>query len=166
MDTTNTISLLSAVVAFISLLLGCYYANDARKSAERANRFSSGMLENDVRRLIIEAKTRFEDLATELENLLNGRSVDELSDAEKKLFNQKKLRFQSRIEEVLNSYEQACGKYIDEKIDKNRFRKDYTSEVQRIFSDKKSFYDLLHPQGTSKFKALWKVYEEWFNLEK
>jgi hypothetical protein len=124
------------------------------------------MLENDVRRLIIEAKTRFEDLATELENLLNGRSVDELSDAEKKLFNQKKLRFQSRIEEVLNSYEQACGKYIDEKIDKNRFRKDYTSEVQRIFSDKKSFYDLLHPQGTSKFKALWKVYEEWFNLEK
>jgi len=60
--------------------------------------------------------------------------------------------------------ENACSLYIDNKIDKIRFKKLYFSEIKRIIEDKshQAFY---YPEAISKYQATWKVYREWDILE-
>ncbi len=69
----------------------------------------------------------------------------------------------SAVEDNLNAYEDACGKYLDGKIDKTRFKKTYNSEIQNLYTGEKSMIaDLMLPDATSNFQAIWKVYKEWY----
>lgn len=68
------------------------------------------------------------------------------------------------LQEILNSYEVACSKYLDNKIDKDRFKKTYTKEITDLFGNKSPYESLL--SKTNAFHALKKVNEEWNNLEK
>ena len=67
------------------------------------------------------------------------------------------------LEDVLNAYDEACAKYIDKKVDTERFKKLYVTEIRNLVEDNntKSYYVM--PQ--SKFQATVKVYREWNNLE-
>ena len=55
-------------------------------------------------------------------------------------------------------------KYLDEKIDKVRFKKSYHTEIRQLVESEKlqSYFNPV----TSKFKGILKVYDEWNNLEK
>ena len=67
------------------------------------------------------------------------------------------------LEYVLNVYDEACAKYIDKKVDRERFKKLYITEIRNLVENDstKSYYVM--PQ--SKFQATVKVYREWYNLE-
>lgn len=67
------------------------------------------------------------------------------------------------IAEFINSYEEACSKYIDKKVDRKRFKKMYFHEIKNIVENNtfKSYF-----QFGSKYNSIKKVYNEWFNLEK
>lgn len=67
------------------------------------------------------------------------------------------------IEQLLNSYEEACAKYIDSKVDKKRFKKTYFDEIKNIVEsvELNEYFKF-----GSKYDAIKMVYEEWFNLEK
>ena len=70
----------------------------------------------------------------------------------------------SAIEINLNAYEEACAKYIDNKVDKERFKKNYMVSIRQEVenpTNKERFN-----ATTSPYKAILKVYAEWFNLEK
>lgn len=64
----------------------------------------------------------------------------------------------------LNAYEEACAKYIDNKVDKSRFKKSYYASICNIV--KSGLYDALLDTKKTNFHALLTVYEEWINLEK
>ena len=98
---------------------------------------------------------------------MDGRRSDELKAQDKRRLEILEKAFRSAVEDNLNAYEDACAKYVDGKIDKERFKKSYISEVQRLCAEKTSVItDLMHPDTTSKFQAIWKVYREWHIHEK
>ncbi|MBI4834808.1 MAG: hypothetical protein HY811_08335 [Planctomycetes bacterium] len=73
--------------------------------------------------------------------------------------------FDSTVENNLNAYENACAIYIDGKIDKDRFKKTYKTEIRQLVENEgmKRYFE---PATTSRFKAILKVYKEWEDLEK
>ena len=70
----------------------------------------------------------------------------------------------SYLEQELNTYDVACAAYIDKKIDRKRFKKTYSSEIQNLFEKGEATKKLLDRAG--RYNAIKKVYEDWFNLEK
>ena len=68
-------------------------------------------------------------------------------------------KINSLMEDVRNAYDEACAKYLDGKIDKERFKKMYYYEITQIVVDEnnKSFYVL--PQ--TKLMSTVEVYNEW-----
>ena len=64
----------------------------------------------------------------------------------------------------LNAYEEACAKYIDNKVDKKRFKKNYQAPITSIV--KEPMYNKFFNPNTSNYRAILKVNQEWNNLEK
>lgn len=70
----------------------------------------------------------------------------------------------SYIERELNTYDVACAAYLDKKLDKTRFRKTYSTEIQNLFENSDGVKKILERNG--RYNAIKKVYNEWFDLEK
>ncbi|KUP25790.1 hypothetical protein [Paenibacillus sp. DMB5] len=123
---------------------------------ERNNQFMSGQTELQLNQTIEETKRHLMNVAFKIADL--PESVD---DNVKSMLDS---LFKAAIESNANAYETACGLYIDDKIDKARFQKLYHIEIRRIIEDA-SFNNLFHPQDTSKYRAIWRVYKEWNHQE-
>ena len=63
-------------------------------------------------------------------------------------------------QEYLNTYEELCNKYIDGKVDKDRFKKDYKLPLKQLF-DMEQFKEELNPEK-SPYKGILDVYKEWY----
>ena len=59
-----------------------------------------------------------------------------------------------------NAYEDACGKYLDGKVDKNRFKKLYNVEIRRLVEDEP--YKRYYENNQSAYTSTLTVYREWF----
>lgn len=59
-----------------------------------------------------------------------------------------------------NAYEDACGKYLDGKVDKNRFKKLYNVEIRRLVEDEP--YKRYYENNQSAYTSTLAVYREWF----
>ncbi len=171
---------ISAFVAAVSAIVSFYYAHKAHHSnleaaknastanehARRANAIAIGQAENELRRDITAVRIRFEDICSAAEEITQGRSPDQLSEVEKARLKPIILRQKSACEDYLNAYENASTKYLDNKIDTTRFEKSYASEIRNLFEPStNAFSSYLHPEGVSRFKAIWKVYKKWNDLE-
>lgn len=62
-------------------------------------------------------------------------------------------------EDVLNAYDEACAKYNDKKVDRERFKKMYFHEIRQLVEDE----DLSEKYNSvsSRYTATLKVYKEW-----
>ncbi len=168
-----SVEVVSAIIAVLSAIVSAYFANEARKSdtqanghAKKANDIAVGQAENELRRDITAARIRYEDASAAAEEVVQGRTPDKLTEADKLKLRQIQTRQKSACEDYLNAYENACTKYIDGKIDRDRFEKSYASEIRNLFEPPtNAFAPFLHPEGVSRFKALWKVYRSWNDLE-
>ncbi|MEG0237829.1 hypothetical protein [Cetobacterium sp.] len=107
----------------------------------------------------------------QVELQIHTKIVDSKKDINKFIYesnkNDKKIKIlimESLIENELNTYEEACNKYLDNKIDKKRFRKSYLNEIQALFNAQSTKGKLT--DYTSKYNAIRKVNEEWNNLKK
>ncbi|WP_157416965.1 hypothetical protein [Bacillus cereus] len=69
----------------------------------------------------------------------------------------------SLIENNLNAYEEACAKYIDNKVDRDRFKKMYKVEIRNLVE--KEELEIYFNGVKSRYKAILKVYKEWEDLE-
>ena len=106
------------------------------------------------------------DVMRDLEILSNGRQPHELTEADKKRAIDAGGRLTVAREGYLNAYDKACAAYRDNKVDKSRFKKDYHDEINNLVAgvNADSFRALLQPKGV-KYRAIWAVYDEWFDLE-
>lgn len=116
----------------------------------RYNKLVQGQVEMQIRERITNARIRYEDLTIQYNEELNNDLIISV--------------FESAKEEFLNSYDEACRKYLDKKVDKERFKKSYFVEIQSIVKND-NFKEKYDSQSTD-YKATVKVYNEWFNLEK
>lgn len=137
---TIIISILSFILSLFSLIL-------SRINTIRIEKISYGQSELSIRESITLAKNK---VAEAIKNTTDNNP-----------YNNQIVKF--AIEELLNSYEEACAKYIDKKIDKKRFKKMYNDEIKNIVesNELKKYF-----QFGSKYEAIKKVYNKWFNLEK
>lgn len=138
--------IISVVIGITTFITTCTTINLSFKY----NKLVQGQVEMQIRERITNARIRYEDL-----------TIDHLKELGDKLIQQV---FESAKEEFLNSYEEACQKYLDKKVDTKRFKKTYTNEIQSIVKNEnfKAKYDC----QSTPYKATVKVYQEWFNLEK
>jgi hypothetical protein len=143
----------------------------ARQSAETARQSAEttmGQAETSLRQAISQSRQRMSQLGVEIGTLLNGRRRDELNASDTRRLSAYEGPFKEAMEDNLNAYEDACAKYIDNKIDRVRFKKMYVHEIQKLCEcdAEHPHYSLMNPEGASKFQAIWKVYREWHHHEK
>jgi len=137
-------------------------ADNARASATRANDIATGQAETNLRQAISAARQQLEAAGIALSSFgVEYPNPNALQKEHKKTL---QLAFNNSIENYLNSYEDACGKYIDGKIDQTRFRKIYNDEVRNL-CEQEAYRNLMHPSDISHYKAIWAVYRRWHDLE-
>ncbi len=147
--------------------------HEAAKALEVAEKAQTqaqvGWLELQLRVFISSRRDKIHEADRDLASLRQGRDPAELSATEKVHFKDIFDRFFSAHEDLLNAMEQACRHLRDAKVEPESFRLMYDSEIRRITVEAvegEPFYKLMYPREKSKFRAVWAVSDEWFNLEK
>ena len=167
MDAAAWISLGSAIVSVLSLLATILFSSLASRSAARAHSTTVGAAETALRQALSTTRHRVADLAIQISTLVDGRRPDQLLAQDNRRYTSLQKVFCEAVEDNLNAYEDACGKYIDGKIDRDRFKKNFISEIQNLCIQKdNAISGFMHPEPTSKFQAIWRVYREWHIHEK
>ena len=123
------------------------------------NKISQGQAETQMRELIMGAR---QEVSICSEKLVNCALADNKHSSQLQTVYQK--MFDTAQEDLRNAYEEACSRYLDEKVDKERFKRMYYSEIQNLVENKDQieYFDTVK----SRYKCILKVYKEWFDLEK
>ncbi|MEN6489060.1 MAG: hypothetical protein ABFD66_09325, partial [Smithella sp.] len=173
---------ISAGISLIGVAGSCYFANKARQSSIAANNEASraneiareqnviamGVAETTMRDSIARASAAFQDVSMKIIDIFHGRTnLCDLDTQEQAYIGAYQKVLGSAVEVMINSYEEACAKYIDGKLDKDRFKKMYFLEIKRLCDENNlEFKKKMHPADTSPYQAIWKVYREWYHFEK
>ncbi len=142
----QTSDMITLIIGIASLITAC----GTIVLSFRYNKLVQGQVEMQIRERITNARIRYEDLILQYKEKLGDELIRNV--------------YESTKEEFLNAYEEACQKYLDKKVDKNRFKKSYFTEIQSMVKNE-SFKQKYDTQSTP-YKATLKVYKEWFDLEK
>lgn len=136
---TDWIAIIISIIAFGFSLFSFFKSNSLTK----------GQVEMQIREMISSAKWRYADLGIQFskdnQNLTLASSTT------------------AALEDVLNAYDEACAKYIDNKVDRERFKKLYVTEIRNLVEDENTKRYYVMPQ--SRFQATVKVYRKWNNIE-
>ena len=110
---------------------------------------SQGQIQLEIHQMISQTKRDVLDIALKIQ----GNQTGIVQQA-----------FETAREMNLNAYEEACSKYLDGKVDKERFKKNYHVEIRQLVenANNKDKFNAV----TSKYKCILAVYAEWNNLEK
>lgn len=115
-----------------------------------AIKVTKGQVEIELRNMITSSRERYEDILIKFKENKEERLKEVYENI-----------LESSLENYLNSYDEACSKYIDNKVDKVRFKKNYSDEIKNNVENFEEKYT-----QTSRYKATIKVYNEWNNVEK
>lgn len=111
---------------------------------------AQGALETQVRAAISDAYKQVVDMAVIVQ---------------KDPGNEEYQRIYKSTEEVYrNAYEDACAKYIDGKIDKERFRRFYLLEIRRLVEEEP--HREAYATNQTAYDCTLKVYNEWHHPER
>jgi len=130
-------------------------SKDMKELQEKSLKLNMAQTELYIQELLVSARKISLDMTLEKLKL----EVDPNSNIQASLSD---TLMKHTLQEVLNSYEVACMKYLDDKIDKERFRKTYIKEITELFNTS-AYNELL--SATNSYQAIKKVNEEWNNLE-
>ncbi len=120
------------------------------------NKIAQGQAETSMRELIMSARRNVETVSEKV-----ACRNEETDDVVKTIYEQ---MFDSAQEDLRNAYEEACSRYRDGKVDKERFKRMYSTEIRRLVEDdaQKENYDTI----STPYECTVVVYKEWFQLEK
>ena len=148
MTVYEIIAVIVSVIGFVASIYSIIRANNAHKIAQ-------GQIELNIHQLLNQTKKDEMEISMMIAQKCsnNDETVKLLKNALK-----------SAMERTVNAYEEACAKYLDGKVDKERFKKNYHIEIRQLVEDNnyKKYFD----STTSSYKAILKVYKEWNDLEK
>lgn len=144
----NFLENLYYVVSTIAFFLSIYSVWTLKKERKR----NYGLIEIEIRNMINSAQMHLEEITI---NKL-GKKLSEDDQ------NKYDCLIESAIERVKNVYDEACMKYLDGKVDKERFKKTYAIEIRQLVENYENDYSGVKVN----YKSTVMVYEEWNNLEK
>ena len=152
--TSITISIISAIISFCAFIFSIYTFSKNKALTQRTNELSEiqtktgqGQLEIQLRELINVASREIAHYGLELEQNPSSQTLIKA--------------LESAEEQYRNAYEEACSKYLDGKLDKDRFEKMYLIEIQNLVTneDQREHYDATQ----SHYRCTLTVYNQWFN---
>lgn len=111
---------------------------------------AQGALETQVRTAINEAYKQVIDIAAKLQAEPENKMLQSIYISMEELYR--------------NAYEDACAKYIDNKIDKERFRRMYLSEIRRLVEEEP--HKEAYSTNQTAYDCTLKVYNEWHHPER
>ena len=141
---------LSALFALGSVVFSYRASRKANAIAEEQTMISQGQIELQIHQMISQTKRDLLDIVLKLQG---DQSSDIVQQA-----------FETARELNLNAYDDACSKYLDGKVDKDRFKQNYHVEIRQLVEDEnnREKFDAV----TSRYKCILKVYNEWNDLER
>jgi hypothetical protein len=174
MDTKEILMTVGTSVSFVSMCLTALFwwlarreKNASQEAARQASAIVAGQAETALRAAISLTRQPVRDLTVKIVEVIDGAHPNKLNAEQKRRLEPLDKAFHEAVEDNLNAYEDACAKYVDGKIDKDRFKKMYIEEIRNICVQKDGpVHSFMHPEGSSKFQAIWKVYREWHIHEK
>lgn len=125
----------------------------------KTNAIANANLELNIYNLIRSSKSSLFEISKQL-MLLEENKLKKAENA--------KAIYDSLIEDYVTSYEEACSKYLDNKVDKVRFEKSFKNDIRKIVEDEEinKIVNFGKPSAKSQYGALLKIYGMWFNKEK
>lgn len=141
------ISVCSFVLSAINLLMYIKLTSKYNSMVLTQTLTAQGAFETQIRSLISDATKELTHYAVELQRDSNNKILQQA--------------FLTAEEQYRNAYEEACGKYVDGKIDKVRFEKLYKQEIYKLVNDEtqKQFY----ATNQSTYASTISVYKNWFS---
>ena len=165
------VEVIAVIISGFSLIVALFSFGFSMKSQAKASllanentRLSNGMIELEVRSAIREETARVNDISIMLNPLISKSKAGTLTNEQSIELEGLSKNWKAAIQGMLNAYEEACTKYLDDKIDKVRFKKTYQVEIRNLLeaNNLKKFFD----SHSSRYKAIIKVYNDWENPEK
>lgn len=156
MTIANITTIISIIISILALFITLFYNNKIKSLTIKYNQLVSGQSELFIQNSISTTKKAVLDHIFFTNE--NPAEDDEKKEARTQLL-------WALQEDNLNAYETACSLYLDNKTDKERFKKQYSIEIKNLVEDEQiseKFFNGLK----IKFGAIDKVYRDWFHLEK
>ncbi|MDR0919641.1 MAG: hypothetical protein LBM93_10440 [Oscillospiraceae bacterium] len=138
----------TCITVALSLLTTIIVAVFSCKQTKQNNALMMAEVEMQIRQSINDASYLFTTLKEKIDK---KDKTDENDQKESDYY----------MERYLNAYDEACQKYLDRKIDIDRFKKTYAAEIKNVV---KEFSDYFKPGN--EYYALLKVNTEFNNPEK
>lgn len=128
--------------------------------AKRANSTASANTELYINERITNTKEKVSEISMLMSSLITKKNKTNEEEEQLKIF---QFNFKAAVENNLNAYEESCAKYLDNKVDKKRFHKQYKTEVRQLVENEqfKEYFD----RASSRYRSILKTYNEWENLE-
>lgn len=149
------VSAIAIIISFVNVIFYRRLTKEYNGLVKEQNKIAMGQAETSIRDLIMQARRHIGDVSAIVAGMdsKNAKSKKIIQDL-----------FESAQEDLRNAYEEACSRYLDGKVDKERFKKMYHTEIRQLVEDKEQnkFYDNI----SSRYECTVKVYTEWCKLEK
>jgi hypothetical protein len=162
LSNSDWIAVASAIISVIALLISVRFAKRAEEASRSANAVASGEAETNLRAAIRGADQWLQQCNIQIVTLQKARTPDELSSDERSIYDAWLTTYDKAAQQLLGSYDEACARFLDGKIDGERFLKSYRAEIRDLCEKQRgTIHKLLHPKEFSNYKAIWSVYVRW-----
>lgn len=163
LDGSDYIALAAVAVSIISLGLSWHASRKIDALARENTDIQHAAIETNLRQSIESASARINDIAGLILPFESKKQLNTISEEDTLTLQGYHRSLDAAIESWLNTYENACSNYIDCKIDKLRFKRNYGVEIRNFLDrqDLKKYFDA----NTSRYKPILKVYKKWNDLE-
>lgn len=129
--------------------------------SKKSELLSKGEIEFHMATLIRDAQYRVSDKGIDLAKYRSTFLKSLENDLE---YNVLMISFNQSVEIMLNAYEESCAKYLDKKVDSERFKRSYHKAIRDVVENQE-FKENFNSH-TTPYKCILKVYNKWYNLEK
>lgn len=154
----SIIDIITILISFAAIIISIWdrIANNiaiknSDEKSERALKLAQGVTEIEIRNSISQARHRVDSFAVELKKFKIENPSADLSSHQ--------TLFYSILEDFINQYDRACMLYLDKKIDRKRFKKEYKNELVNLVENGKYKEKYFNHQNI-RFKSLMKVYNK------
>jgi len=162
LDSADWIALASFVVSALALWVSIHFAKRAERMSKLANDIAIGQAETNLRTAIGSGRQALQQCNIQIVTIRKDKKPDELTSEERSVYYVYLATYDTAAEQLLNSYEDACAKYLDGKIDTTRFKQTYEAEIRDLCEKARgTIHKLLNPRESSKYKNIWSAYAEW-----
>jgi hypothetical protein len=164
LEPSDWIAIAALIVSILSAVFAWVASNKANKLAKENTNIQHGLIELELRQAIEGSKSKINDVGIIMAPLKAKSNKGTISEEDKEILSIYDKNLDAAIQTMLNTYDDACSKYLDYKVDRVRFKKNYHIEIRNLLErqELKEYFDPL----TSRYKPILKVYDEWNNQER